>query len=1036
MKKKLRLLSLLFMGVFLLMALSATAQAAINLFPFTGEIERITVNNDNGIYSSGTMVVAGQVIILPKNLLIDLPANRLTLKQIFEQAPAACVALNESGLAKADRCNSMGAGGNATISANFTNNGNVIAGDVFIQKGIEAVTGFVTYINYAEGYVRLNGNLNDATTGLMVRLNDPDSRHTIQSGAGCTTSGPANPNCSPDPRFTLDPDNYTNTYTTGYPYCIPSTLSRQFPGLPAIPGVPEITPQLTAANPTDGTGDLLCPSTNRPAVQPVPDSRRFAPIKVGDGLTVEGNFETINGVRFLSAHSSTIGSALKTGETQGQPDYLFLDEVEVDAPGFNNERARTLFIGYATRTDPATASADVDLWTIHRDPITNAIHEFPLASVRGCDLAAGAGTCGQQGLGGAAGNNIWKIRHDVDFLVATDAKLSPCAHLSASPRFAPLSICGGTPTQLEEFAILSPIPHEIMARTGRKIDSATVPSIGALNTIDINGATATNGEYLFPFGLNLGGISVPEFVEIDLNNVNSALIFEGIPWNLDRRLSPGGCMNDAGDTIPCPLGTVGSTTYRLDPFPYSGLDPRFQASLPTGNYNDPTYTASLLTDVRDRVRSYVADLGGGNFNFNGNSSLVTYQLGVFPPDPAHITILPTPVLNIFPPIAVPDSAPGVVGVAVNIPVLNNDVPVLGTIDATTVTIVASPATGIVAVLPDGSINFTPAATGVMTFTYTVANNFGSVSIPALVTVTTASNTFTITASAGANGTIAPSGAVTVNNGAVSTFTVTPDAGFQVASLVVDGVTIPATTSYTFVNVTGNHTISANFAASPVITAAAGPNGTISPAGATTVTLGANQTYTITPNAGFMVVALSVDGVVLPAATSYTFTNVTATHAINAYFDAVPATITITAAAGPGGTISPVGANAVAGGSSPVFTITPDPLFMVTALSVDGVVLPAATSYTFTNVIADHAISAYFAPVPATVTITASAGPGGTISPAGINSVAGGSSPVFTITPDAGLAIAALVVDGVVLPAAPTFTFTNVSADHYINAYFQ
>jgi len=28
-----------------------------------------------------------------------------------------------------------------------------------------------------------------------------------------------------------------------------------------------------------------------------------------------------------------------------------------------------------------------------------------------------------------------------------------------------------------------------------------------------------------------------------------------------------------------------------------------------------------------------------------------------------------------------------------------------------------------------------------------------------------------------------------------------------------------------------------------------------------------------------------------------------------------------------------------------------------------------------------------------------------------------------------------VVDGVVLPAAPTYTFTNVSSDHYINAYF-
>jgi len=35
-------------------------------------------------------------------------------------------------------------------------------------------------------------------------------------------------NCSADPRFTLDPDNYTNVFTTGYPLCIPSTEPRDF----------------------------------------------------------------------------------------------------------------------------------------------------------------------------------------------------------------------------------------------------------------------------------------------------------------------------------------------------------------------------------------------------------------------------------------------------------------------------------------------------------------------------------------------------------------------------------------------------------------------------------------------------------------------------------------------------------------------------------------------------------------------------------------------------------------------------------------
>jgi hypothetical protein len=146
-----------------------------------------------------------------------------------------------------------------------------------------------------------------------------------------------------------------------------------------------------------------------------------------------------------------------------------------------------------------------------------------------------------------------------------------------------------------------------------------------------------------------------------------------------------------------------------------------------------------------------------------------------------------------------------------------------------------------------------------------------------------------------------------------------------------------------------------------ITAGAAPNGSISPLGATSVAVGANQTFTITPNAGFMVIALSVDGVVLPGATSYTFSNVGTDHYINAYFGPVPTTVTITAGAGANGSISPAGANVVPGGSNQTFTITPDAGFTVTALSVDGTVLPGATSYTFTNVITDHYINAYFGP---------------------------------------------------------------------------
>ena len=582
-----------------LLAPSVTAQAqTATAAPITGEIERLTLTNPNDVWSGGTMVVGGQNIIIPRNLLMDLPANRLTLQQTFAQASQECLSRAESGLAKADICNTSKVGGIATVHANRTSNGNVIAADIFLQKGIEDVKGVVTYINFADGYFRVNGITNDANTGLMVRINDPESRHTVQQGLGCTAGSP---NCSPDPRFTLDPDNYTNVFSTGVPSCIPSTVARTFVDTIDVDADTNVTETLTAQSSATGTGDLLCPSTNRTANGVVADSRRFAPIQVGDSIEAEGNFETVNGVRFISAHSTMVQRALETQNVAGQPDYLFLNEVGVDAPGFQNQRARTLFIGFASM------NTDVMIWSLHYDHATNQPHEFPLATVVGCDNAAGAGTCGQNGLVAGVGGNIWKIRHDVDFLdPATTPRLDPCAHLRADPRFAASNPCPGGGTFAEQFGIVSPIPREIQARTGRKFADQT----DTLKTIDVRGNEATNGQYLFPFGLGLGGVVTPEFDEIDLNAMQTPFSFSGIPWMLDRRLSPGGC-----------IGNCEATEQPLTPVPFEGFDPRTQAGLPTGAYNDPNFTASSLSNVSNRVLSYVdATLG----KFNGDSTVLAW----------------------------------------------------------------------------------------------------------------------------------------------------------------------------------------------------------------------------------------------------------------------------------------------------------------------------------------------------------------------------------------------------------------------------
>jgi len=145
--------------------------------------------------------------------------------------------------------------------------------------------------------------------------------------------------------------------------------------------------------------------------------------------------------------------------------------------------------------------------------------------------------------------------------------------------------------------------------------------------------------------------------------------------------------------------------------------------------------------------------------------------------------------------------------------------------------------------------------------------------------------YIIDASAGAYGSIDPSGPIPVVAGGSKTFSIIPDTGYAVADVLVDGGSIGAVTSHTFDGVSGDHTISASFAPSGyyVITTDPGSNGSISPAGPVAVAPGADQTFTIIPDAGYVVNKVTVDGQNKNAQTSWTFSDVSEGHSIAATF---------------------------------------------------------------------------------------------------------------------------------------------------------
>ncbi len=292
--------------------------------------------------------------------------------------------------------------------------------------------------------------------------------------------------------------------------------------------------------------------------------------------------------------------------------------------------------------------------------------------------------------------------------------------------------------------------------------------------------------------------------------------------------------------------------------------------------------------------------------------------------------------------------------------------------------------------------------------------------------------FTISASAGPNGSISPSGTISVAPGASQSFTISPDQGYHVDSVIVDGLNHGALTTYTFNTLSANHTISASFSIDQfTIAASAGPDGSISPAGSVNVNYGGSQSFTISPNAGYHVDSLLVDGVNQGALTTYAFNSVTANHTISATFSIDQ--FTIVASAGANGSITPAGSITVDYGSDQSFVFSPNAGYHVDSVVVDGVNQGPAAGYLFSHLTAPHTIHVSFA--IDRFSVNATAGANGQISPAGTLSVVYGDSVSFSIVPNTGYHISDVVVDGGSVGPVSSYTFLNVTASHTITASF-
>lgn len=294
-------------------------------------------------------------------------------------------------------------------------------------------------------------------------------------------------------------------------------------------------------------------------------------------------------------------------------------------------------------------------------------------------------------------------------------------------------------------------------------------------------------------------------------------------------------------------------------------------------------------------------------------------------------------------------------------------------------------------------------------------------------------TYQVTATAGSGGAITPA-TQNIEKNMTASLTVSASSGHSIDQVTGCGGSLSGST-YTTGAITADCVVVATF--SPIIpitvSAIAGTGGSITPA-SQTVANGATTSLTLTPDSGYNIDQVSGCGGSL-AGNTYTTGALTASCAVIATFlpIAPSASITVSAVAGTGGSITPA-SQVVTSGATSALTVTANSGYSIDQVTGCGGSL-ADNTYTTGAVTASCAVIATFLPIApnAPITVSAVAGTGGSITPAS-QTVTSGATTTVTVTADNGYSINQVTgCDGSLTDN--TYTTAAVTANCSITATF-
>jgi outer membrane protein assembly factor BamB len=265
-----------------------------------------------------------------------------------------------------------------------------------------------------------------------------------------------------------------------------------------------------------------------------------------------------------------------------------------------------------------------------------------------------------------------------------------------------------------------------------------------------------------------------------------------------------------------------------------------------------------------------------------------------------------------------------------------------------------------AINPDKTIKW-KFKVGDKVFSSPAIDSYGTIYIGSDDNYLYAIGSFNIIASVSSGGSISPVGIVSVNYGASQVFSIIPNAGYNIKDVIVDGVSVGAVSTYTFINIEANHTIFATFELNTYTVKASIKvgNGTVYPL-SQVVNYDQPAIVNIVPEIGYHLDKLTDNGKDVTSKVidnKYMIALVKEDHEIIATF--AISTFTIVASAGESGSISPSGTITVNYVPNLTFTITPDEGYRIKDVIVDEVSVGAVSTYTFKDISSDHSIKAIF-----------------------------------------------------------------------------